>query len=507
VVTWLDVARAFADARGVGHYAHVLDAFVGPLPRGGPPAPAEMPWEADFEALERARLRDDLSVITVDLAQEVDEAQARMFERRVIAVDLALGDLGDDAGRLLRVGLRQRLRGILEAPRPRALRVRALADFYYSYAGLHHHRRRGVEAPSIGELSAGARWDAIAPGLEYALLEGASDDGPVHANLLKVDPAAVRLDVEDCRAHAAAGTSLQDLADARGAAAAMSGGFFLYSEPDIELPSRQHDPVGLLLRGGKVLSPPVFRRGALTVDELGVVNLERIGMADVRMQTPAGHPWSTSQTWNRATGARGPARPTAAIVGDAIVAVGTELPIPLNGFLVELVELPGAQTVAVGQTVRYDGVWGSRGTRLQTGIAGGPMLLRDGEPGLDMRAEDLWGSAPPVTFSQDETGDHNRLPRLAVGRRADGTLVFAAIDGRNFERALGMTLHETALVLRAQGCVEATNLDGGSSKRMVVDGRTRDLPTTEILSEHGASSPVRPVYTALLLYPRTPAPS
>ena len=34
---------------------------------------------------------------------------------------------------------------------------------------------------------------------------------------------------------------------------------------------------------------------------------------------------------------------------------------------------------------------------------------------MDLPSEDFKGSAPPVTFSQDETHDHNLLPRMGVG--------------------------------------------------------------------------------------------
>ena len=46
----------------------------------------------------------------------------------------------------------------------------------------------------------------------------------------------------------------------------------------------------------------------------------------------------------------------------------------------------------------------------------------------------------------------------------------------------------------------ATNLDGGSSKRMVVQGRALDLASTEIVSEGVATVSVRPVHTALLIF-------
>ena len=497
MTTWLDVASAFAVDRGVDEYVHVLEAFVGPHPRGGPPAPAEVAWADDFDALERLRLTDDLSAIAVDLRDEVDEGQAHMFERRLRAVDLALRDLGDDAGRLLRVGLRQRLQGILAAPRPRALRVRALADFYYSFAGWHRHHRAAKDPPSVASLAKAATWERVGPAVEYAQLSGPSECGPLHVNVLRIDPSAVRFSVQDCRDSAHAGEPFETFVARHGATAAVSGGFFLYSEPDIAPPSARHDPVGLLLSDGRVVSPPVFRRGGVFVDDRGQVGIGIVSLADVELRGPDGGHWPTDAIVNRAHAPVGPEVASVAIVGAQIVACGRSLPVPLNGFVVPLPA--GATVPAVGDRVGYASITGPTGRPIVTGIAGGPMLLDGDAPCPQMRAEDFWGTAPPVTFSQDETGDQNRLPRLAVGLTADGQVIVAAVDGRNFEHALGMTLAEVASLLRTLGCVRATNLDGGSSKRMVVDGRTRDLPTTEIVAGAPEDAPVRPVYTALLI--------
>ncbi|MCP4692326.1 MAG: phosphodiester glycosidase family protein, partial [Desulfobacterales bacterium] len=110
--------------------------------------------------------------------------------------------------------------------------------------------------------------------------------------------------------------------------------------------------------------------------------------------------------------------------------------------------------------------------------------------------------APPVTFSQDETNDQNLLARMAAGLDSAGRLIFAAVDGRNFERALGMSLGELARLLIALGCHTAMNLDGGSSKRMMVDGEVVDLPSTEVIADEAAPTRIRPVHTAIFLNPR-----
>ncbi|MCX4241928.1 phosphodiester glycosidase family protein [Paraliomyxa miuraensis] len=496
--TWLDAAARFAQERGLSpEHVGVLRCFAGPEPRGGPPPPPEEPWDGDFAGLERARLSESLAGIAGRLVPEVDRHQAELFGRRLQAVDTALAGLGDDVGRLLRVGLRQRAQGIASAPSARATRIRALADFYFSYAGLHLHRSSGPLGASIETLAAEVAWQAVVRGVEHAKLTGLSDLGPLHVNLLRIDPAQVRLRTEDCRAVVDRGESFESHVRARGAVAGISGGFFLYSEPDIEAPSRRFDPVGLLVEDGRVLSPPAFARGSLLVDDRGAVSIARVGPGDCELQLPSGRRLRPAAAINRAHGRQGPRARSIAVVGDAIVAVGESLPVPLNGLVVPLPD--DEPSPSVGERVRYPAVHGPTGP-VHMGIAGGPLLVSEGRPTLDMRREDFWGTAPPVTFSQDETGDRNLLPRLAAGLTGEGMLVLAAIDGRNFERALGMTLHDVGRLLVALGCHTATNLDGGSSKRMVVGGRAQDLTSTEIVSEGVATVSIRPVHTGVLVF-------
>lgn len=287
--TWLDAAERFARDQDLpDEHLAVLRCFAGPEPRGGPPPPPEEPWEGDFAALERLRLREPLAGIADHLDPEVDRAQAELFARRLHAVDTAIAGLGDDVGRLLRVGLRQRARGIVAAPSGRATRIRALADFYFSYAGLHLHRRSGTPGPAVETLATGVAWRPVAPGVEHARLAGGSDMGPLHVNLLRVDPPRVRLEVEDCRASAARGESFASHVRARGAIAAVSGGFFLYSEPDIAPPSQRFDPVGLLMQDGRVLSPPAFERGSLLVGADGRVSIAAVGLRHAELALPDG---------------------------------------------------------------------------------------------------------------------------------------------------------------------------------------------------------------------------
>src|SRR6185437_4150143 len=60
-----------------------------------------------------------------------------------------------------------------------------------------------------------------------------------------------------------------------------------------------------------------------------------------------------------------------------------------------------------------------------------------------------------------------RNPRTAAGIARDGRrLILAVVDGREYQDA-GMTLRETADLMRGLGARDAINLDGGGSTTMV----------------------------------------
>lgn len=493
--TWIDAVHEYA--RGERVPTWVLDdlaTFVTAYPRGGPPHPPEKAWEDDFPALE-AELAFPLDVgrVTRVLTEDTEGRQPAMFARRVAAVEGLLADLAVPAARILRVGLRMRLRGMCDAPAPRLHRVRALADFYYSLAARLRNPEWVEHERHLEDLIEGMSWREVREGLEHALIDGFADGMPIHVNLLRVDPTRVKVEVADLQGETRTGRPLAEILAGR-ACAAISGGYFLYSEDDIEAPSRRHDPVGLLLTEGTVVSPPVFRRAGFLMAD-GAVDLRLIGMGDVEVRI-GGVPVALKRTWNRADAEMGPDDTSLSIVGDRVLAIGREIRVPLNGFVATLAgELPVG--VRAGTHVQY-GAPRVAGRPAHAGLCGGPLLVRDGQAALDMRAEDFWASAPPITFSQDETGDRNLLARMALGLDREGRLLAAAIDGRNVRRALGMTLSGVARLMIQLGCERAINLDGGSSKRMYLEGRIVDLPSTEIVAGESAVTRVRPLHTAIL---------
>ena len=79
--------------------------------------------------------------------------------------------------------------------------------------------------------------------------------------------------------------------------------------------------------------------------------------------------------------------------------------------------------------------------------------------------------------------DSTANPRTAIGIKADGSVLFYAIDGRQSGYSIGATLTQVAQRLIELGCVEAVALDGGGSTTM---GAT--LPDASSMSILGSPS-------------------
>ena len=78
------------------------------------------------------------------------------------------------------------------------------------------------------------------------------------------------------------------------------------------------------------------------------------------------------------------------------------------------------------------------------------------------------GSDQVLTAGKITAGEDARAPRTSAGVTADGkTLILLVVDGRRDDWSAGFTLKELAAEMKAQGCQDAINLDGGGSSTMV----------------------------------------
>jgi hypothetical protein len=118
-------------------------------------------------------------------------------------------------------------------------------------------------------------------------------------------------------------------------------------------------------------------------------------------------------------------------------------------------------------------------------VSGGPLLLWNGR-----RLEE------PEKESISRVFFLARHPRTAVGVRADGTLLFVTVDGRQPEESVGMSIPELTDLMLELGSVSAINLDGGGSTTMVIEGQTVNRPSSSGGDRRNAD--------AILLFPRAP---
>ena len=69
-------------------------------------------------------------------------------------------------------------------------------------------------------------------------------------------------------------------------------------------------------------------------------------------------------------------------------------------------------------------------------------------------------------------------PRMAIGQKQDGTMIFVAIDGRQPGYSIGTNLLELQNIFERYGAYNAANLDGGSSATMYYDGKVVNKTST-----------------------------
>jgi exopolysaccharide biosynthesis protein len=102
----------------------------------------------------------------------------------------------------------------------------------------------------------------------------------------------------------------------------------------------------------------------------------------------------------------------------------------------------------------------------------GPVLIQNGVP---VHGINTWGYAP----------------RTAIGQEANGTMVLVVTDGRlvNGVNDVGASIAELRQLMEKLGCVNAANLDGGSSTTMVYKGKLLDTPT-DVLGERAVATAV-----------------
>ena len=91
-----------------------------------------------------------------------------------------------------------------------------------------------------------------------------------------------------------------------------------------------------------------------------------------------------------------------------------------------------------------------------SGLQFGPFLIVNGKP-IEI-VGDPWGKSP----------------RVAIGQRKDGVVLFLVIDGENYID--GASLQDVVDVFMKYGAYNAANLDGGHSSSLSINGKLYNNP-------------------------------
>lgn len=105
--------------------------------------------------------------------------------------------------------------------------------------------------------------------------------------------------------------------------------------------------------------------------------------------------------------------------------------------------------------------------KMQTAVAGGPILVQNGAIAISNNQELKFGGK----------AINDKHPRTAMGYTLDNQLIFLVIEGRFPGKSEGASLMEEATILRDLGSVEALNLDGGGSSCLLINGKETIQPS------------------------------
>lgn len=257
------------------------------------------------------------------------------------------------------------------------------------------------------------------------------------------------------------------------AAAAINGGFFN---------RKNRLPLGAIRQNGQWLSSPILNRGAIAWNDSGQFYMGRLNLRETLIAP--NQQKLTISTLNSGYVQKGIARYTPVwglaympltdnetvlvvrknrIVSKLQVnqASKQSIPIPKDGYLVTSRGLSNNQLLnfSVGSVVRIaSSTFPTEFNRYPHILGGGPLLLQNNRIVLDATSEKFSKS-----FAKQ------KAIRSAICTTASGHLMVAAVHNRVGGK--GPTLAEHAQLMQRMGCINALNLDGGSSTSLYLGGQ------------------------------------
>ncbi|OUL22472.1 hypothetical protein BV378_25290 [Nostoc sp. RF31YmG] len=308
---------------------------------------------------------------------------------------------------------------------------------------------------------------------------------------LEINPRAFGLTLKPIRSNlnSLAGTApLMQTAPKYSAAAAINGGYF----------NRNNRlPLGAIRQDGQWVSGPILNRGAIAWDDsgqfyFGRLTLEETLIAPNNLRLPILYLNSAyvqsgiaryTPVWGTAYAPLTDNEIILTVQKDQVInhfpggkAGQTSFPIPQDGYLLTLrgnavnaaTQLPiGTALSITSATVPNDF------SRYPNIIGAGPLLVKNRQIVLDAKGE---------KFSDAFIAE--KAIRSGICTNTTGNLMIAAVHNR--AGGPGPTLAEHAQLMKLLGCVDALNLDGGSSTSLYLGGQLIDRsPSTAARVHNG----------------------
>ncbi len=235
-------------------------------------------------------------------------------------------------------------------------------------------------------------------------------------------------------------------------------------------------PLGLLMIDGRIYSGPMYNRVALGIFD-NKFEMARAGL-DITLHTNknslkidninqprtlAAHTLVYDTLWGKYAPA--PPKGGMLVIVDDKKITGTSLTaaaIPENGFVISAPKSK-VEGILNDKRIRLEIKTNPEWKGVKHIISGGPYLIKDGEIYVDATAQKL-------------NSISGRNPRTAIGYTSDNNIIIVTADGRE-SSSVGLTLMELARYMKQIGCVNAMNLDGGSSTVMYGAGTVLNSPS------------------------------
>jgi hypothetical protein len=230
-------------------------------------------------------------------------------------------------------------------------------------------------------------------------------------------------------------------------------------------------PYGLTINEGKVLTPPLFKRGVFRLRESESFEVKILSAEEAEFLVDQIRliPSENCEIWRRPNAihtSKSQGDVDMVVINDRIISwkENGDMEIPDAGFVIRVNK--GTFKKFKKLKISYPKM-----EDIYFAVQGGPVLIKNGEMQNGFGIEEFGGKVhyPPTVFPFD--WDETPAARVAIGNKGKNVVILA-VEGCNrypYEMGFdsrGFTLKEMAEVMKEKGVENALNLDGGGSMQV-----------------------------------------